>query len=180
MGKYEVMAFALLTGRAQGAVHLDMQQASNLVDFMDDARNASALRAMMDERSNPETYQVSRVAALLRDKCVTSLCTVTLVWGVDGQPHQSDLDLHTKVAGKELYYGQKRVGKCQLDFDANASEVERNPAENVSLNQVGTFIFRVNNFNNRDKTDVPFEVTVRKPGTSSPRTSHASRPRLMF
>jgi hypothetical protein len=162
--KYELMAFAMLTGRAQGSVHLDMQQAGNLVDFMDEAHSASTLRAMMDDRSNPETYQVSRVAALLRDKCVTSLCTVTLVWGVDGQPHKSDLDLHTKVGGKELYYGSKRVGDCQLDFDANASTVERNPAENISLNQVGTFVFRVNNFNNRDNAEVPFEVTVRKPG----------------
>jgi hypothetical protein len=162
--KYEVMAFAMLTGRAEGSTHLDMQQASNLVDFMDEAHGASSLRAMMDDRSNPETYQVSRVAALLRDKCVTSLCTVTLVWGVDGQPHKSDLDLHTKVDGSELYYGTKRVGSCQLDFDANASAVERNPAENISLNQVGTFVFRVNNYNNRDNADVPFEVTVRKPG----------------
>jgi len=145
-------------------VHLDMQQASNLVDFMDDAHNAPALRAMMDDRSDPETYQVSRVAALLRDKRVTSLCTVTLVWGVDGQPHKSDLDLHTKVGKEELFYGKTCVGNCQLDFDANARTVERNPAENISLNQAGTFVFRVNNFLNRDHADVPFEVTVRKPG----------------
>mmetsp|Transcript_87076 Transcript_87076/g.186672 ORF Transcript_87076/g.186672 Transcript_87076/m.186672 type:complete len:680 (+) Transcript_87076:76-2115(+) len=162
--KYEVMVFAMLTGRSHGSVHLDMQQASNLLDFMDNAYNAAALRAMMDDRSNPETYQVSRVAELLRDKCVTSLCTVTLIWGIDGQPHASDLDLHTKVKGQELYYGQKKVGQCKLDFDANASKVEKNPAENISLNEVGQFQFRVNNFNNRDMADVPFQVTVRKPG----------------
>jgi len=72
--------------------------------------------------------------------------------------------LHTKVQGQELYYSNKRVGSCQLDFDANASSVERHPAENISLNQVGSFVFRVNNYNNRDGRDVPFEVTVRKPG----------------
>eukprot|EP00441_Pelagodinium_beii_P005872 CAMPEP_0197681020 /NCGR_PEP_ID=MMETSP1338-20131121/94223_1 /TAXON_ID=43686 ORGANISM="Pelagodinium beii, Strain RCC1491" /NCGR_SAMPLE_ID=MMETSP1338 /ASSEMBLY_ACC=CAM_ASM_000754 /LENGTH=674 /DNA_ID=CAMNT_0043262277 /DNA_START=80 /DNA_END=2104 /DNA_ORIENTATION=- len=162
--KFEIMIFAMLTGRSHGSIHLDMQQAANLVDFMDDAHNAAALRAMMDDRSNPETYQVSRVAALLRDKCVTSSCTVTLTWGGEGQPNKSDLDLHTKVNGQELYYGNKQVGKCKLDFDANASKVEKNPAENISLNQVGTFEFRVNNFLNRDGKDVPFEVTVRKPG----------------
>jgi hypothetical protein len=162
--KYQLMIFAMLTGRSNGSTHFDMQQASNLVDFMDEAHNTSALRAMMDDRSNPETYQVSRVAALLRDKRVTSLCTVTLTWGGDGQPHKSDLDLHTKVNGQELYYSNKRVGNCQLDFDANASSVEKHPAENISLNQVGSFVFRVNNFNNRDGRDVPFEVTVRKPG----------------
>jgi len=162
--KFDIMIFAMLTGRSHGNVHLDMQQASNLVDFMDDAHNAAALRTMMDDRSNPETYQVSRVAALLRDKCVTSSCTVTLTWGGDGQPNKSDLDLHTKVNGQELYYGQKQVGKCKLDFDANASRVEKNPAENISLNQAGIFEFRVNNFLNRDGKDIPFEVTVRKPG----------------
>jgi hypothetical protein len=168
--KFEVMVFAMLTGRSHGSVHLDMQQASNLVDFMDDAHNAAALRAMMDDRSNPETYQVSRVAALLRDKCVTSSCTVTLTWGGEGLPHKSDLDLHTKVMGKELYYGAKQIGKCKLDFDANASTVEKNPAENISLNQAGTFEFRVNNYQNRDGEDVPFEVTVRKPGFSEVHT----------
>lgn len=162
--KFQIMVFAVLTGRSHGSIHLDMQQASNLVDFMDDAHNTAALRTMMDDRSNPETYQVSRVAALLRDKCVTSSCTVTLTWGGEGHPHKSDLDLHTKVMGKELFYGCKQVGMCKLDFDANASKVEKNPAENISLNQAGTFEFRVNNFVNRDGKDVPFEVTVRKPG----------------
>jgi hypothetical protein len=162
--KFEIMVFAMLTGRSHGSVHLDMQQASNLVDFVDDAHNTAALRAMMDDRSNPETYQVSRVATLLREKCVTSACTVTLTWGGEGQPHKSDLDLHTKVKGEELYYGKSQVGKCKLDFDANASKVEQNPAENISLNQEGVFEFRVNNYQNRDGKDVPFEVTVRKPG----------------
>mmetsp|Transcript_4640 Transcript_4640/g.8466 ORF Transcript_4640/g.8466 Transcript_4640/m.8466 type:complete len:680 (-) Transcript_4640:214-2253(-) len=162
--KFRVMAFALLTGRASGNIHVDMQQASNLVDFMTEADSSEALVAMMDDRSNPETYQISRVAEVLRNKQVKSMCTVTLIWGVDGSPHKSDLDLHTCVNGKELFYGNKRVEKCCLDFDANASAVEKNPAENVSLNQVGTFPIRVNNFLNRDQVDVPFKVIVRKSG----------------
>ena len=44
---------------------------------------------------------------------MASLCTVTLMWGLDGNPHQSDLDLHTMVNGVELYYGNRQV---ELDF----------------------------------------------------------------
>ena len=165
--KFHVMIYAMLTGRSHGNVHLDMQQASNLVDFMDTAANLEGLVAMMDDRSNPATYMVSRVAELLRDKQVKSLCTVTLVWGLDGNPHKSDLDLHTWVKGQELYYGNKRVESCCLDFDANASKIEKNPAENISLNQVGTFVMKVNNYNNRDRADVPFKVIVRKGGQES-------------
>lgn len=164
--KFEIMSFAMLTGRSHGFIHTDMQQAGNLVDFITDAHSRPALRALMDDRSNPETYQVSRVAGILRDKAVTSLCTVTLTWGGEGQPNKSDLDLHTKVDGVELYFSRKVVGKCQLDFDANAGTVEPFPAENISLNQPGTFIIRVNNYCNRDSASVPFQVTVKKPGSS--------------
>lgn len=162
--KFQVMVYAMLTGRASDSIHLDMQQAGNLVDFMDSAESREALKAMMDDRSNPETYQVSRVADRLRENRVSSLCTVTLMWGLDGAPHQSDLDIHTVVNGIELFYGNPQVGKCKLDFDANASRIEQNPAENISLNQVGTFVIMVNNYNNRDNKDVPFKVTVRKSG----------------
>ncbi|CAL1146056.1 unnamed protein product [Cladocopium goreaui] len=154
-----VMIYAMLTGRISSLL-----QASNLVDFMEGAENSSALCAMMDDRSNPETYQVSRVADRLRENRVASLCTVTLMWGLDGAPYKSDLDIHTWVNGVELYYGVRTVGKCKLDFDANASTIEKNPAENISLNQTGTFTFCVNNFNNRDAADVPFKVIVRKSG----------------
>jgi len=162
--KFEVMVYAMVTGRVSDSVHLDMQQASNLIDFMDYAENSDGLCAMMDDRSNPETYQVSRVADRLRENRVSSLCTVTLMWGLDGLPHKSDLDIHTWVNGVELYYGQRCVQQCKLDFDANASCIEKNPAENISLNQTGTFKFCVNNFNNRDHSDVPYKVIVRKSG----------------
>ncbi|CAE7665223.1 TMEM63A [Symbiodinium sp. CCMP2456] len=164
--KFEIMAFAMLSGRSHGAIHTDMQQAGNLVDFMTDAHSRAALRALMDDRSNPETYQVSRVAGILRDKAVTSQCTVTLTWGGEGQPNKSDLDLHTMVDGVELYFSRKVVGKCKLDFDANAQTVEAFPAENISLNQPGTFPIKVNNYRNRDSASVPFQVTVKKPGSS--------------
>ena len=47
---------------------------------------------------------------------------------------------------------------CVLDFDANAGQIEKCPAENISLNSVGVFPVKVNNFCNRDKKDVPFKV----------------------
>ena len=65
-------------------------QASNLVDFMEGAENSSALCAMMDDRSNPETYQVSRVAAprqkvtfFTMRMCVDfSMNCVLLIWNM--------------------------------------------------------------------------------------------------
>lgn len=49
-----------------------MLEASNLIDFMDYAENSDGLCAMMDDRSNPETYQVSRVAAPWLKKALQS------------------------------------------------------------------------------------------------------------
>ena len=51
-----------------------------------------------------------------------------------------------------------QVEKCCLDFDANANSIEKCPAENISFNNVGVFPIKVNNFNNRDKKDVPFKA----------------------
>lgn len=100
----------------------------------------------------------------LREQNVTSLCTVTLMWGLDGAPHKSDLDLHTFVNGVELYFKKKVVESCKLDFDANSRDANETPAENLSLNQPGSFDIFVNNFSNRDNADVPFKVIVRKSG----------------
>eukprot|EP00438_Fugacium_kawagutii_P017483 Skav217979 [mRNA] locus=scaffold496:250612:253925:- [translate_table: standard] len=75
----------------------------------------------------------------LREKNITSMCTVTLLWGLDGAPHKSDLDLHTFVNGVELYFKRKVVESCKLDFDANSRDAgDGTPAENISLNQPGT------------------------------------------
>lgn len=157
--KYTLMVFAIMTGRYQNNVHLNMQQASNLVDFIESANSLEALRSLMDARSDPENYQVSRVAELLKKKMVTSKCTVTLVWeGPD------DMDIHTRKNGneEELYYGNKRVGDNTLDFDANASNVEEFPAENLSLNEVGHYPIEINNYNQRSRRDVSCQIIVRK------------------
>jgi len=105
------------------------------------------------------------VSNILQEKHVTAPCTVTLIWGVGGAPHKSNLDLIAEVNGKPLSHKHRQVGKCKLDFDANAAlPVKEHPAENITFNQTGIFEIHVDNSENRDNTDVPFKVLVRKAG----------------
>jgi hypothetical protein len=162
--KYDIMVFAMMTGRSNGSVHLDMQQAENLIDFMDKATNSAALCSLMDARSNPETYQCSSVAKALDIHKITSLCTATLIW--EGE---SDLDVHVITErGDEVYYGNKQIPSCSLDFDANAdsNKLELYPAENISIKEVGSYTIKVNNFNNRNNENVKFQIIVRKSGVT--------------
>ena len=102
---------------------------------------------------------------ILQEKNVRAPCTVTLLWGLGGAPHKSDLDLHAEVNGRPLSHKHRQVGKCKLDFDANAAlPVQKHPAENITFNQTGMFEINVDNSENRDGTDVPFKVIVRKGG----------------
>ncbi|CAJ1371853.1 unnamed protein product [Effrenium voratum] len=91
-------------------------------------------------------------------------CTVTLTWGHGGR-FKSDMDLHSWIGGQHLYYARRTLGCCQLDFDANAFEtdLQEHPAERLALNEAGTFPIRVDNYKNRDQSDVPFEVVVENP-----------------
>lgn len=105
------------------------------------------------------------VSNILQEKHVTAPCTVTLIWGVGGAPHKSNLDLIAEVNGKPLSHKHRQVGKCKLDFDANAAlPVKEHPAENITFNQTGIFEIHVDNSENRDNSDVPFKVLVRKAG----------------
>ena len=108
------------------------------------------------------------VEETLKAHHVESPCTVTLLWGLDGNPHESDLDLMTTVDGTKLYFNtpEMQVGKCKLDIDMNDKEstVVKEPAENISLGQEGTFVIEVTNYANRDGTDIPFKVLVRRSG----------------
>eukprot|EP00434_Breviolum_minutum_P008440 symbB.v1.2.007446.t1/scaffold445.1/size204899/9 len=102
---------------------------------------------------------------ILQEKNVRAPCTVTLLWGLGGAPHKSDLDLQAEVNGRPLSHKHRQVGKCKLDFDANAAlPVQKHPAENITFNQTGMFEINVDNSENRDGTDVPFKVIVRKGG----------------
>lgn len=100
---------------------------------------------------------------------VSSPCTVTLLWGQNGSPYKSDLDLMTWADGTQLFYSNKQVGNCKLDFDTHAREGDfrKDPAENLSLGQTGTFVIQVTNFNDRDYADIPFKVLVRRSGQVS-------------
>ena len=75
----------------------------------------------------------------------------------------------TWVDGTQLFYSNKQVGNCKLDFDTHAREGDfrKDPAENLSLGQTGTFVIQVTNFNDRDYADIPFKVLVRRSGQVS-------------
>lgn len=109
------------------------------------------------------------VEEALQEHGVSSPCTVTLLWGQNGSPYKSDLDLMTWVDGTQLFYSNKQVGNCKLDFDTHAREGDfrKDPAENLSLGQTGTFVIQVTNFNDRDYADIPFKVLVRRSGQVS-------------
>eukprot|EP00435_Cladocopium_sp_Y103_P066884 s320_g29.t1 len=111
------------------------------------------------------------VEEALHQHGVSSPCTVTLLWGQNGSPYKSDLDLMTWVDGTKLFYGTEglQVGNCKLDFDRNAGEgdLRKDPAENISLGQTGTFAIQVTNFCDRDNADIPFKVLVRRSGQVS-------------
>eukprot|EP00438_Fugacium_kawagutii_P027452 Skav208103 [mRNA] locus=scaffold1681:270079:277632:- [translate_table: standard] len=81
------------------------------------------------------------VSDALKAHGVESACTVTLLWGLDGKPYKSDLDLMTTVDGMRLYWNRLEVGKCSLDFDWNArdTEVRPDPKENISLGQAEVY-----------------------------------------
>ena len=118
------------------------------------------------------------VAEVLHAEGVRSPCTVTLLWGLNGSPCKSDLDLMTWVNGTQLYYDNKTVGDCNLDIDvhASATDFRENPAENISLGQTGTFVIQVTNFCDRDNANIPFKVLVRRSG----QVSEASAASVVF
>eukprot|EP00239_Pterosperma_sp_CCMP1384_P011847 CAMPEP_0197865012 /NCGR_PEP_ID=MMETSP1438-20131217/43410_1 /TAXON_ID=1461541 /ORGANISM="Pterosperma sp., Strain CCMP1384" /LENGTH=897 /DNA_ID=CAMNT_0043483409 /DNA_START=152 /DNA_END=2845 /DNA_ORIENTATION=- len=158
------MAFrvnALMTGRVQGSTHLDFHQAENIVDFLTEP-SREALRATMDQRSDPAYYQISQFNRRLVEAGVTSKHMIGLVW--EGQ-YTDDLDIHvTTPNGNVIYYGNTKGDGCQLDFDANVNKGEANPAENVSVIP-GTYKVQVNNYTIRTRgKPVPFQIICRQAG----------------
>eukprot|EP00913_Durusdinium_trenchii_P003379 g3128.t1 len=117
------------------------------------------------EQKKATAWTLKHIQNILQEKGVTSPCTATLVWGLHGGPHESDLDLSTSVKGKSLNRDEHEVGRCKLDFISNAEHVETSPAANLSFHETGEFEINVNNHNNRDKADVPFKVILRKGGS---------------
>ena len=97
-----------------------------------------------------------------KKKCacsVTSKWLIGLTWSAP-----DDLDLHVITPnGSDIFYGNKDADGCKLDFDANVSEGETDPCENVSC-KPGAFVIRVDNYTRRTKGDIHFHVICRQAG----------------
>jgi hypothetical protein len=63
--------------------------------------------------------------------------------------------------GSDIFYGNKDADGCKLDFDANVSEGETDPCENVSC-KPGAFVIRVDNYTRRTKGDIHFHVICQR------------------
>ena len=158
--KAKLRVLAILHGRVEGATHLDFHQSDNIVDFLT-LPSRDALRAEMDSRSDPRFYMVSQLNRKLASAGVTSRHLIGLTW--DGK-FTDDLDIHVKTpSGNKVYYGNKSADGCTLDFDANVTQGEANPCENVSC-KPGTFEVSVDNYTRRTRGAVPFQVVCRQEG----------------
>ena len=171
----QLLVKALMTGRSDGTCHTEVQQSSNIIDFVDKLKesNFQALIRLIDERGNPDTYQQSQVARALNIKNVSSMNTVSLSWGGELGPNKSDLDLHVEVTFKNghkevIYFSNPKSKFClgtKLDFDANAGKVEKEPVENISIgDKVHIVQIFVNNYYDRDYKNIPFALTIRREG----------------
>lgn len=89
---------------------------------------------------------------------MTSPCTVSLLWSGDGDSDQPVLSFRIWLNGRELNCSSRKV-----DLATNSLQVLKDPAENISLNQVGTYDVKVESFS-RNIADVPFKVVVRRSG----------------
>ena len=158
--KIHFKVFCIRTGRTNGRIHNDFQQASNIVDFLTYS-SREALKTEMDTRSDPANYQVSQLSRAFEKHGITSKYTISLVW--DGK-YTDDLDIHVILHdGTEIYYGCRKARGCILDFDANVTHGEEEPVENVSV-VLGTYKILVNNYTRRTCGDVPFQVIIRQDG----------------
>ena len=176
--KMKLAVYALTTGRISSdghtIVHKSYKQSSNIVDFLTLGPIEDVLKEM-DFRSAPENYMVSQLARNMAKHKVTSKYTISLVWSGN---YRDDLDIHVFwfVPGenkKEIFYGNKSVCvitrpytryNTRLDFDANASRSEKEPAENVTCVPYGRYEVYVNNYHRRTVGDIPFTVIIHQDG----------------
>ncbi|CAE7445729.1 unnamed protein product [Symbiodinium sp. CCMP2592] len=81
-------------------------------------------------------------------------CVSALEW--------SAMSFRIWLNGRELNCSSRKAAST-VDIGTNAFQVQRNPAENISLNQVGTYDVKVESLS-RNIADVPFKVLVRRSG----------------
>ena len=192
--KIHLAVYALTTGRFENdgitVVHKDYKQSSNIVDFITLGEIDHVLREM-DTRSNPENYMVSQLSRNMAKHKVSSKYCISLVW--DGM-FKDDLDIHLRwysplpvkwysptAAGnlsgnsndinfiREIYYKNKHYKynnyETRLDFDANASNPEAEPAENITCSPFGYYEVWVNNFRRQTyNKDIPFTIIIHQEG----------------
>jgi hypothetical protein len=88
---------------------------------------------------------------------ITAPFRVSLSWF-----NYDDLDLHCHTPnGDHIYYGDKRGRNGALDVDMNAGGgSSREPVENIVFSNFpdGTYVFEVNQFNQRETKDTGFEL----------------------
>ena len=180
--KIHLAVYALTTGRFEDdgmtVVHKDYKQSSNIVDFITLGEIDHVLREM-DTRSNPENYMISQLSRNMAKHKVSSKYRISLVW--DGQ-YKDDLDIHLRwYSGShqssdvwpafihEIYYGSKLYKynnyETRLDFDANASRPEAEPAENITCSPFGYYEVWVNNYSRKTHNkDIPFTIIIHQEG----------------
>lgn len=85
---------------------------------------------------------------------------VSLAWF-----NRDDLDIHANCPDGHIYFGNK---KGILDVDMNVSTTVRNAVENLSWVQPrdGIYKIKVNNYTNRETTDVGFVIEVENNGST--------------
>ena len=180
--KIHLAVYALTTGRFEddgiNVVHKDYKQSSNIVDFITLGDIDQVLREM-DSRSNPESYMISQLSRNMAKYKVSSKHRISLVW--DGM-FKDDLDIHLRWYGgrhptsgiginfiHEIYYGSKSYSynnyETRLDFDANASKPEAEPAENITCAPFGYYEVWVDNYRRMTHNkDIPFTIIIHQEG----------------
>lgn len=160
--RMHVKVFSLFYGGLYShSENLGFKAASQLIDCSKDVYNGGSLIPFMNSRSNPETYMVGQVSRAIHENSVISRFTVSLAW-----ESTSDLDLWVRTeTGERIGHTNRKskIGKTQLDFDANAVEVSTSPVENITLDDDvhGAYDVYVNNFKTRQgDTNIPFSVII--------------------
>ena len=164
----ELCVYAMATGHAVGEVHYNFQTSANLLDFMV-MTSEHAIATEMDKRSDPRTNQVSQLARAKASKGVVAKWGIGLIW--DGK-YTDDMDLSVETPYGRVYFGTKELFVngafvAKLDFDANYTTNEAEPAENISFTEamVGKPIqIYIDRFTKRTYGDVPCSIVITQQG----------------
>jgi len=160
--KMKLRIFAMMTGRAGGAVHFDFSSSQNFISLLT-MNSKEQVIASLNNRSSVENYQVDSLNRALAKHKVSSPYSVSLLW--DGKLYKDDLDLHIVLPDRtRCYWSCKNVGNHKLDFDAGIGGNEAEPVENITCSGRVPVTIQVDNFNKRTSRDVHATVIIREVG----------------